>query len=186
MLYIFLVIIFFILFIDVGLVVEREYKTDLYLLIAFIKIKIPAKRLTKVLDKVSSYSLKELFYEIKKNIKISGVIRKIMKGTSIDYFKIVKYDDINNIDLFRPLFTENIYSFLSSYVNENFYIVKKKEFLYFPYTQKKLIVRIKMRINIFKMITILVREGFKSLGGKIYEQSRRVFKNKSWWGKYIS
>lgn len=45
--------------------------------------------------------------------------------------------------------------------------------------KKDLFFNLKARINLFKLIKILLQEIFVIIGGKIYEQSRRFFKGKS-------
>lgn len=51
--------------------------------------------------------------------------------------------------------------------------------IYCAFCAKSFIFNLKARINLFKLIKILLQEIFVIIGGKIYEQSRRFFKGKS-------
>jgi len=102
-----------------------------------------------------------------------------MAGATIDYIDIIRFDDFTDIKLISPFLTYNGYYLINDLINELFFIVKKRNYLYYPFNEKRLIFNLKARINLFKLIKILLQEIFVIIGGKIYEQSRRFFKGKS-------
>lgn len=175
MAYITISIILLILFLDVGLQIEHNNNTKIYLLISSLKIKLNLKSFDRFIEEASHKTSKENVDNFKKNLSLVKPIKHIMAGATIDYIDIIRFDDFTDIKLISPFLTYNGYYL----INELFFIVKKRNYLYYPFNEKRLIFNLKARINLFKLIKILLQEIFVIIGGKIYEQSRRFFKGKS-------
>ena len=176
MAYITISIILLILFLDVGLQIEHNNNTKIYLLISSLKIKLNLKSFDRFIEEASHKTSKENVDNFKKNLSLVKPIKHIMAGVTID---IIRFDDLTDIKLISPFLTYNGYYLINDLINELFFIVKKRNYLYYPFNEKRLIFNLKARINLFKLIKILLQEIFVIIGGKIYEQSRRFFKGKS-------
>lgn len=170
-----IIILFF--FIDIGIQIEHNNETKIYLLVAFFKIKLPIKSFNTIMKEASKHSSKENIESFKSKIKLIKPIRAVLAGTTLDYIEIIRYDDFESLSLVMPLITYNCYNLLNSFLTEMFLIIKNSNYLYYPFNQKKLILNLKARINLFKLLKILVQEIFVIIGGKIYEQGRRIFKS---------
>lgn len=179
MAYITISIILLILFLDVGLQIEHNNNTKVYLLISKFKIKLNLKSFNKVIEEASHKTSKENIDNFKKNLSLVKPIKHILAGTTIDYIDIIRFDDFTDIKLISPLLTYNGYYLINDLINELFLIVKKRNYLYYPFNEKRLVFNLKARINLFKLLKILLQEIIVIIGGKIYEQSRRFFKGKS-------
>lgn len=179
MAYITISIILLILFLDVGLQIEHNNNTKIYLLISSLKIKLNLKSFDRFIEEASHKTSKENVDNFKKNLSLVKPIKHIMAGATIDYIDIIRFDDFTDIKLISPFLTYNGYYLINDLINELFFIVKKWNYLYYPFNEKRLIFNLKARINLFKLIKILLQEIFVIIGGKIYEQSRRFFKGKS-------
>lgn len=179
MAYITISIILLILFLDVGLQIEHNHNTKIYLLISSLKIKLNLKSFDKVIEEASHKTSKENVDNFKKNLFLAKPIKHILAGTTIDYIDFIRFDDLKDIKLISPFLTYSGYYLINDLINELFFIVKKRNYLYYPFNEKRLIFNLKARINLFKLIKILLQEIFVIIGGKIYEQSRRIFKGKS-------
>lgn len=179
MVYIIVGIILLILFLDVGLKIEHNNNTKIFLLISKFKIKLNLKSFNKVIEEASYKTSEENIENFKKNISLLRPIRHILAGTTIDYIDIIRFDDFTNIKLISPLLTYNCYYLINDLIDELFFMVKKRNYLYYPFNEKRFVFNLKARINLFKLLKILLQEIFVIIGGKIYEQSRRFFKGKS-------
>ena len=179
MIYIIVTFVLLILFMDVGIQVDdNNNRKELYILLSFIKIKIKLKSFESTLDTLSQKSFTENIDSFKKKLNLMKPIKSILASSTLDYIEIIKLDDINSLDLKNSLIISNFYYIINDLVNETFLYVKRKKFLYYPFNQKKIILNLKARINLFKLLKIIVVNLFRLIGGKIYEQSRRFFKGK--------
>lgn len=174
------VILFF--FIDLGIKIEYKDEAKVYFLAAGLRIRLHFKSISSLIDSAKSKSTKDNIADLKRKMKLIKPLKHILGATSLDYIEIIRFDDLSSINLIDPFFFYNFYYLMNDFVNETFYIVKKRSFLYYPFNQKGLSFSLKARINLFKLLIILAEEIFKLIGGKIYEQSRRFFKGKPRWG----
>ena len=118
MAYITISIILLILFLDVGLQIEHNNNTKIYLLISSLKIKLNLKSFDRFIEEASHKTSKENVDNFKKNLSLVKPIKHIMAGATIDYIDIIRFDDLTDIKLISPFLTYNGYYLINDLINE--------------------------------------------------------------------
>lgn len=175
-----LLVVVILLYININVLLIYEDNTlSIFIKYGFIKYKLKLKSLEEIIIQKSKNSIYDNLSDIKENIKKSKMINNIINNTTISNIEVYYYDDMNNFNIYNTFIIEKLFSISKRLTNELFLFVNNENYLYFPFNKKKLYLNIKLSINTFKLLILIIKQLLLKLGGFINEQSRRFLKNKS-------